>query len=132
MTPLPDDGPGLRAAVIETALAMNAAGINVNKSGNVSARCARGPLHGFVVTPTAVPYRTLEPGDLVFVSGAGDASASASKAKFSFAASIGVGGAGGSGGHADTVAVTNSGAVTTVGDAADGVFALAAIRSLTW
>ena len=32
---------------------MNAAGINVNKSGNVSARCARGPLHGFVVTPTA-------------------------------------------------------------------------------
>jgi L-fuculose-phosphate aldolase len=60
--------------VIETALAMNAAGINVNKSGNVSARCARGPLHGFVVTPTAVPYWTLEPSALVFVSGAGDAS----------------------------------------------------------
>ena len=74
MNSLPDDGPGLRATVIETALAMNTAGINVNKSGNVSARCARGPLHGFVVTPTALPYRTLEPGDLVFVSGTGDAS----------------------------------------------------------
>jgi len=74
MNPRPDDGPELRAAVIETALAMNAAGINVNKSGNVSARCARGPLHGFVVTPTGVPYRTLEPGDLVFVSGTGDVS----------------------------------------------------------
>jgi len=74
MNPLPDDGPELRAAVIDTALAMNAGGINVNKSGNVSARCARGPLHGFVVTPTAAPYRTLETGDLVFVSGFGDAS----------------------------------------------------------
>ena len=42
MTTLAEDGPELRRAVIDTALAMNAAGINVNKSGNVSARCARG------------------------------------------------------------------------------------------
>ncbi|WP_429228489.1 hypothetical protein [Inquilinus ginsengisoli] len=55
--------------------------------------------------------------------GAGDASSAASKAKGSFAASIGVGGTGGTGGHADTVGVTNTGAVTTVGDGSDGVFA---------
>ncbi|MGF6230087.1 uncharacterized protein YhjY with autotransporter beta-barrel domain [Inquilinus ginsengisoli] len=55
--------------------------------------------------------------------GAGDASSAASQAKFSVATSIGVGGTGGTGGHADTVDVTSTGAVTTVGDGADGVFA---------
>jgi L-fuculose-phosphate aldolase len=68
-----DDGPELRRAVIDTARAMNAAGINVNKSGNVSARCSRGALHGFAVTPTGVPYRDLEVDDIVFVTLAGDA-----------------------------------------------------------
>lgn len=72
--PLCEDGPALRAAVIATALAMNNAGINVNKSGNVSARCSRGSTQGFVVTPTAVPYRELEPDDLVYVSITGQAS----------------------------------------------------------
>jgi ribulose-5-phosphate 4-epimerase/fuculose-1-phosphate aldolase len=43
MTALPEDGPALRAAVIEAARAMNAAGINVNTSGNVS-RAARAPV----------------------------------------------------------------------------------------
>lgn len=62
-----EDGPELRAALIATALAMNAAGINVNKSGNVSARCARGARNGFVVTPSGVPYAELVVGDLVFV-----------------------------------------------------------------
>jgi len=71
---LPEDGPTLRAAIIATALAMNNAGINVNKSGNVSARCSRGSSQGFVVTPTAVPYRELRPDDLVHVSVAGEAS----------------------------------------------------------
>lgn len=64
---LPEDGPALRGAIIATALAMNDAGINVNKSGNVSARCGRGATQGFVVTPTAVPYRELRPSDLVYV-----------------------------------------------------------------
>lgn len=62
-----EDGPDLRAALIATALAMNAAGINVNKSGNVSARCTRGARSGFVVTPSGVPYAELAGGDLVFV-----------------------------------------------------------------
>lgn len=69
-----EDGPALRAAVIATALAMNGAGININKSGNVSARCSRGSMQGFVVTPTAVPYRVLGPEDLVYISVAGKAS----------------------------------------------------------
>ena len=63
-----EDGPELRRDVIATALAMNAAGININKSGNVSARARRGSAQGFVVTPTAVPYHDLEAGDLAFVS----------------------------------------------------------------
>jgi len=62
-----EDGPELRQEVIATALAMNAAGINVNKSGNVSARARRGATAGFVVTPTAVPYKDLATGDLAFV-----------------------------------------------------------------
>lgn len=73
MTAPAEDGPALRCAVIETARAMNAAGINVNKSGNVSSRCVRGAQHGFVVTPTGVPYTDLAPEDIVFVSIAGDA-----------------------------------------------------------
>jgi L-fuculose-phosphate aldolase len=62
-----EDGPELRQGIIATALAMNAAGINVNKSGNVSARARRGATVGFVVTPTAVPYHDLATGDLAFV-----------------------------------------------------------------
>jgi L-fuculose-phosphate aldolase len=73
MTALTEDGPELRQAVIDTARAMNAAGINVNKSGNVSARCSRGARRGFVVTPTGVPYRDLDVEDIVFVTAAGDA-----------------------------------------------------------
>lgn len=64
---LPEDSSALRAQVIETALKMNAAGINVNKSGNVSARCQRGAHEGLVLTPTALPYDTLDIDDLVFV-----------------------------------------------------------------
>jgi len=61
-----EDSRALRAAVIETARGMNRAGINVNKSGNVSARCLRGA-EGFVITPTGVSYEALVPDDLVFV-----------------------------------------------------------------
>jgi len=62
-----EDGRQLRAALIATALAMNAADINVNKSGNVSARCSRGARAGFIVTPSGIPYRELAADDLVFV-----------------------------------------------------------------
>ncbi len=62
-----EDSAGLRQAIIDTALAMNSAGINVNTSGNVSARCTRGTRTGFVITPSAVPYTKLATGDLVFV-----------------------------------------------------------------
>jgi L-ribulose-5-phosphate 4-epimerase len=71
MTALPEDGPALRAAVIEAARGMNAAGINVNTSGNVSARCQRGAHAGFVITPSGMPYRDLRADDIVFVSADG-------------------------------------------------------------
>jgi len=62
-----EDGTELRRAVIATARAMNTAGINVNTSGNVSARCARGARNGFVITPSALAYDQLTAEDLVFV-----------------------------------------------------------------
>ncbi len=62
-----DDGRPLREALIETARAMNAAGINVNKAGNVSVRCRRGARPGFLITPTGIPYAQLTPEDIVFV-----------------------------------------------------------------
>jgi len=67
MTALQDDGRELREAVIATARAMNESGINVNKSGNVSVRCARGTRAGFLLTPTGVPYDRLEADDIAFV-----------------------------------------------------------------
>ncbi len=62
-----EDSPALRRAMIDTARGMNAAGINVNKAGNVSVRCGRGAVEGLLITPTGVPYQALEPGDLVFL-----------------------------------------------------------------
>src|SRR5262245_18711286 len=46
---------------------MNASGINVNKAGNVSARCSHDRKYGFLITPTGVPYDALTPPDLVFI-----------------------------------------------------------------
>jgi L-fuculose-phosphate aldolase len=63
----PEDTPALRAQLIATAAALNATGINVNKAGNVSARCRRGHTAGLLVTPTAVAYEALAPESLVFV-----------------------------------------------------------------
>jgi L-fuculose-phosphate aldolase len=65
--PVPEDTPALRAEVIATARGMNAAGINVNKAGNVSVRCSYKRKTGFIITPTGVPYDTLTPPDLVFI-----------------------------------------------------------------
>jgi L-fuculose-phosphate aldolase len=55
----------LRSAVIATALAMNARGINRGKSGNVSARLSGAGFEGFVVTPTGLAYDETLPEDIV-------------------------------------------------------------------
>jgi L-fuculose-phosphate aldolase len=62
-----EDGPALRRALIDTARATIERGLNVNKSGNVSARCLRGGTEGLLITPTALAYDALAPDDLVFV-----------------------------------------------------------------
>jgi L-fuculose-phosphate aldolase len=61
----------LRSAVIATALAMNARGINRGKSGNVSARLDGG--EGFLVTPTGLAYEDTTPKDIVPVTPEGEA-----------------------------------------------------------
>ncbi|MEZ5499036.1 MAG: class II aldolase/adducin family protein [Steroidobacteraceae bacterium] len=48
-------------ALIDTAIAMEQAGFAVAKSGNVSVRTGTGML----ITPSGVPYRSLQPPDLV-------------------------------------------------------------------
>jgi L-fuculose-phosphate aldolase len=65
--PLAEDSAELRRAVIDTARAMNDAGINVNKAGNVSVRCTRGRHDGVLITPTGLGYFGLQPADLVFL-----------------------------------------------------------------
>ncbi len=57
----------LRNAVIATAMAMNAAGINRGKSGNVSVRLQTADFDGFLVTPTGLPYADATPNDIVAV-----------------------------------------------------------------
>jgi len=51
----------LRREIIDTALKMNALGINRGKSGNVSARIEG----GFLVTPTGLAYESTQPEDVV-------------------------------------------------------------------
>jgi len=58
-------GQALRSAVVATALAMNALGINRGKSGNVSARWVSDAFDGFMVTPTGLPYDATTPEDIV-------------------------------------------------------------------
>ena len=65
--PPAEDSNELRRAVIDTARAMNDAGINVNKAGNVSVRCTRGKHVGLLITPTGLGYVKLQPADLVFL-----------------------------------------------------------------
>jgi L-fuculose-phosphate aldolase len=59
---------GLRKAIIATALAMNAHGINRGKSGNVSARWK----DGFLITPSGLAYHKTRPADIVFVDAGGE------------------------------------------------------------
>ena len=74
-----EDGPTLRQQLIRTARTTIARGLNVNKSGNVSARCVRGATEGLLITPTAIAYRELAEQDLVFV-GLQDARSSGERA----------------------------------------------------
>lgn len=67
------DERSLREAVIATARAMNAAGINRGKSGNVSVRLRGAGFDGFLVTPSGLPYGQTTPEDIVAMSLAGDA-----------------------------------------------------------
>ena len=62
----------LRESVISTALAMNAAGINRGKSGNVSARLRHDGFDGYLITPTGVPYRRTAPEQVVAMTLAGE------------------------------------------------------------
>jgi len=63
----------LREAIVATALAMNAAGINRGKSGNVSARLQRDGFDGFLVTPSGLPYAETTPDDIVAMTIQGEA-----------------------------------------------------------
>lgn len=51
----------LRERMVETCRQMNATGINQGTSGNLSARFG----DGFLITPSSLPYDTMEPDDLV-------------------------------------------------------------------
>jgi L-fuculose-phosphate aldolase len=61
-----------REAVIATALAMSASGINRGKSGNVSVRLRSEGFDGFLVTPSGLPYAETMPQDIVAMTLAGD------------------------------------------------------------
>ena len=60
-------GEELATAVLATARAMNASGINRGSAGNVSARCDG----GFIITPTGMAYETCVAEDMVKVSAGG-------------------------------------------------------------
>jgi L-fuculose-phosphate aldolase len=51
------DEAALRAAIVSSAQAMNALGINQGNSGNISARCGGAML----ITPSATPYDAMQP-----------------------------------------------------------------------
>lgn len=62
----------LRNDVVATALAMNAAGINRGKSGNVSARWRDDGFDGFLVTPSGLAYERTTTTDVVAMTLDGD------------------------------------------------------------
>lgn len=53
----------LRRQLIDTALAMNASGLNQGTSGNLSVRCDE----GFLITPSGMDYATLSAADIVLM-----------------------------------------------------------------
>ena len=62
-----------REAVVATALAMNATGINRGKAGNVSTRWRERNFDGFLITPTGMPYHQTTPDQIVAMTLTGDA-----------------------------------------------------------
>ena len=61
------DERSLRSGIVATARAMNAAGINRGRSGNVSARLRHGAFDGFLITPTGFRNDAMDDDDLVAV-----------------------------------------------------------------
>lgn len=59
-----DEGE-IRRAIIAACLTMNRSGINQGMSGNISVRHR----DGMLITPTSIPYDTMEPDDIVYMSG---------------------------------------------------------------
>lgn len=59
------DEAALRAAIVATARAMNARGINQGTSGNIGVRLSR---DHFLVTPSGMPYDDMRPDDIVRMS----------------------------------------------------------------
>lgn len=55
------DDSAVRGEMVETGRRMNASGINQGTAGNIS---IRNP-HGFLITPTSLPYDRMAPDDLV-------------------------------------------------------------------
>jgi L-fuculose-phosphate aldolase len=56
-----------RKSIISHCLLMNRLGINQGTSGNISVRHGE----GLLITPTSIPYETLEPEDIVYLSADG-------------------------------------------------------------
>jgi L-fuculose-phosphate aldolase len=61
------DERSLRSGIVATARAMNAAGINRGRSGNVSARLRHDAFDGFLITPTGFRYDAMGDDDPVAV-----------------------------------------------------------------
>ena len=66
------NGAALRTAIVATARAMNAEGINRGKSGNVSVRLPGRRFNGFLITPTGMPYETIKARDVVTITAQGE------------------------------------------------------------
>lgn len=65
----PADTPALREDLIAGARRLVSSGLTRNTSGNISHRV----VGGFLVTPTGMPYDTLQPEDIVFIDAQGAA-----------------------------------------------------------
>jgi L-fuculose-phosphate aldolase len=63
MNPETASRESLSQTIIDTCLAMNTHGINQGNAGNISQRFE----DGFLITPSAIVYEQLQPGDVVYV-----------------------------------------------------------------
>lgn len=65
MIPSPERKLALGRKIIEVCRDLERRGLNQGTAGNVSARLGLDPDDGFLITPTAVPYETMRPEDIV-------------------------------------------------------------------